>query len=174
MEQTVQILGDSRGKEIVYVNKILFKGKRSIKWNEVKEYLRSFVGKNYRIKKTKEIIYIGNDLPNEYTGSAYTYNLKGAAAKAKANAAQGIPELIQTAEGKHYRKNLEEKHNRNAKYGWYRYDSKFALPVYNAENQIQRYNIFHASLLVRHSEDQKLYLYDVIDIKKETSNPLES
>ena len=36
----------------------------------------------------------------------------------------------------------------------------------------ERYNIFHASMLVRHSNDGKLYLYDVIDIKKETSNSL--
>ena len=38
---------------------------------------------------------------------------------------------------------------------------------------IQRYNVFHASLLFRHANDGKMYLYDVIDIKKETSNPLE-
>ena len=29
-----------------------------------------------------------------------------------------------------------------------------------------RYNVFHASMLIRHSNDGKLYLYDVIDIKK--------
>ena len=39
--------------------------------------------------------------------------------------------------------------------------------------EIERYNIFHASLIVRHSEDGKLYLYDILDIKKETSNPIE-
>lgn len=37
---------------------------------------------------------------------------------------------------------------------------------------IERYNIFHASLLIRHDEDGKMYLYDIIDIKKETGNPL--
>ena len=63
------------------------------------------------------IIYIGNDLPNEYTGSKYTYKLKGAVAKAKANAAQGIPELLEIAQGNNYKKNNEGKHNRNAKYG---------------------------------------------------------
>ena len=39
--------------------------------------------------------------------------------------------------------------------------------------EIERYNVFHASLIVRHSEDRKLYLYDILDIKKETSNPIE-
>ena len=34
--------------------------------------------------------------------------------------------------------------------------------------EIERYNVFHTSLIVRHSEDKKLYLYDILDIKKET------
>ena len=57
-------------------------------------------------------------------------------------------------------------------YGWYRYNSRFALPVYK-DDEIERYNIFHASLIVRYSEDNRMYLYDIIDIKKETSNSLE-
>ena len=72
---------------------------------------------SYRVAPDDEIIYIGNDLPNEYTGSKYTYKLKGAVAKAKANAAQGIPELLEIAQGNNYKKNNEGKHNRNAKYG---------------------------------------------------------
>ena len=111
-------------------------------------------------------------MPNEYTASQYTISLKGMNAKAKANATQGIPELIKIARGKHFRPNTSNKHNRNGKYGWYRYDSRFALPIYDEKGDIERYNIFHASLLVRHSEDKKMYLYDIIDIKKETSNPL--
>ena len=91
---------------------------------------------------------------------------------AKANAAQGIPELIEIAVGKHFRENNEEKHWRNAKYGWYRYDSRFALPVYNETGEIERYNVFHASLIVRHSEDKKLYLYDILDIKKKRATRL--
>ena len=76
-------------------------------------------------------MYIGLDLPNEYSGSKYTHSIKGTNAKAKANAAQGIPELIEIAVGKHFRENTEAKHWRNAKFGWYRYDSRFALPVYD-------------------------------------------
>lgn len=47
------------------------------------------------------------------------------------------------------------------------------LPVYDEVGEIERYNVFHTSLIVRHSEDKKLYLYDILDIKKETSNPIE-
>ena len=86
--------------------------------------------------------------------------------KAKANAATGLPEMIEIAVGKHFRENHEDKHKRDAKNGWYRYDSRFALPVYDAEGELERYNVFHASMLIRHSNDGKMYLYDVIDIKK--------
>ena len=127
----------------------------------------------YTIASTGDIVYIGSDLPNEYSGSKYTHSMKGMTAKAKANAAQGIPELIEIAVGKNFRENNEEKHWRNAKFGWDRYNSRFALPVYDEVGEIERYNIFHASLIVRHSEDGKLYLYDILDIKKETSNPIE-
>ena len=80
---------------------------------------------------------------------------------------------METAHGGSYRENHKEKHNRNVKYGWYRYDSRFALPVYNEQEKIERYNVFHASMIIRHSEDRKKYLYDIIDIKKEMSNSLE-
>ena len=51
---------------------------------------------------------------------------------------------------------------------------RFALPVYREDGGIERYNAFHASLMVvRHDENGKMYLYDMIDIKKETGNPLE-
>ena len=119
-------------------------------------------------------IYIGADLPDEYTGSKYTEGLKGTNAKAKANASQGIPELLSIATGKHYRTNMASKHKRDAKFGWYRYDSRFALPVYDENGKVERYNVFHASMIIRHGADSRLYLYDIIDIKKETSNPLSS
>lgn len=41
-------------------------------------------------------------------------------------------------------------------------------------HDVKHYNVFHASLLIRHDKNGKLYLYDIIDIKKETSTPLES
>lgn len=174
MERNVSIIQDINGNRIVIINDIIFKGKRNVNWDEVKEYLKSYVDEFYEIADTKDVVYIGNDFPNEFTGSKYTYKLKGTAAKAKANAAQGIPEMLEISVGKHHRGNTENKHMRNAKFGWYRYDSRFALPVYDENGEVERFNVFHASMIIRHSEDGKLYLYDIIDIKKETSNPLES
>lgn len=167
VNRNVSVIQDIDGNNIVMINDIRFKGRRAVNWKEVRDYLKEFVGDFYAVASTGDVIYIGSDLPNEYSGSKYTHSIKGTNAKAKANASQGIPELIEIAVGKYFRKNNEEKHWRNAKYGWYRYDSRFALPVYVESGEIERYNVFHASLIVRHSEDEKLYLYDVIDIKKE-------
>ena len=56
--------------------------------------------------------------------------------------------------------------------GWYRYESRFALPVYGDSGEVDRYNVFHVYMIIRHDQNGKKYLYDVINIKKETSTPL--
>ena len=64
----------------------------------------------------------------------------------------------------------KEKHDKDAKLGWYRYDVRFAIPVY--ENDVLvRYNVFGARLFINHAENGKKYLYDILTIKKETSKP---
>ena len=135
--------------------------------------MKEYIGDFYKVASTGDVIYIGSDLPSEYSGSVYTKKLNGAVAKAKANAAQRLSEMIEISTGRFFRENNEEKHNWNAKNGWYRYNSYFALPVYDDNENIERYNVFHASLLIRHASDGKMYVYDIIDIKKETSTPLE-
>ena len=66
------------------------------------------------------------------------------------------------------------KHNVDAKFGWYRFTTRFALPVYNNDTgDLERFNIFRIEMLIRHAADGKMYLYDILDIKKETSTPLE-
>mgnify|MGYP002572471295 FL=1 len=172
-QRNVSIIQDIDGNNIVVINDIRFKGKRSINWREVRAYLKEYVGDFYMVASTGDVIYIGADLPNEYSGSKYTHSLKGTNAKAKANATQGIPEMIEISTGRYFRENNKGKHNWNARNGWYRYDTYFALPVYGDNEDIERYNVFHASLIIRHANDGKMYLCDILDIKKETSTPLE-
>ncbi len=70
--------------------------------------------------------------------------------------------------------NRKEKHMIDAVYGWYRYDIRFALPVYDDKTgEVARHNIYSASMLARHANDGNKYLYDILAIKKETSSPLE-
>ena len=153
MERKVNVIEDLDGQKTVFIHDILFKGKRSVNWNEVEAYLRQYVGEFYQIEDCNKIVYI----------------LKGANAKAKANAAQGLPELLEIATNETYANNQKEKHIKDAKYGWYTYDSKFALPVFGDDGKIERYNVFDVAMLVRHDADGKYYLYDIMKIKKETS-----
>ncbi len=170
MERKIDVVEGFDGNKVVFIHDIRFKGKRSVDWSDVEEYLKQYVGEVYCVEETKDLIYIGAELPDEYTHSKYTKTLKGANAKAKANAAQGIPELIEIASNKSHTENEKKKHSRNAKYGWFRFDARFALPVFSENGEIERYNVFHALMIVRHDRDGKMYLYDIMNIKKETSN----
>ena len=174
VDRNVEIITNPKGKKTVRIKVNIFKGKRSVNWDEVKEYIKEYVGDMYQTSTDEDMIYIGSDLPDEYTGSKYTRKLMGAVAKAKANASQGIPELIEIADNKRFRENKDERHVRNARFGWYRYDSRFELPVYDENGNIERYNSYKATMLIRHASDNKMYLYDVLDIKKEMSNSLDS
>ena len=168
--RNVNVIIDADGNKLVLINDIRFKGKRKIDWESVKLYLREYVGTYYEIEESSEIVYIGNEFPEEFTESESRKALMGANAKAKANAATAIPELIHIAANPSFQENRKEKHVKKAKYGWYKYDIRFALPVY--ENEILvRYNAFSARLLVNHAENGKKYLYDILAIKKETSKP---
>lgn len=169
MERKINVIEDLDGKKTVFIHDIIFKGKRTVNWDDVEAYLKKYVGEFYRIEDSNEVIYIGSDLPEEYTRSNYTKILKGTNAKAKANAAQGIPEMIEIAANCQYEENRKDKHKKDAKFGWYSYDSKFALPVFGKDGEIERYNVFNVAILIRHSKDGKKYLYDIIKIKKETS-----
>ena len=169
IKRNVSVIQDIDGNNIVMINDIVFKGKRSVEWAYAEKYLRQYVGDFYQIAETEDIIYIGTDLPDEYSGSNYTKHIKGTIAKAKANAAQAIPEMIEIATSKTFEDNKKNKHSRHAKNGWYRYDTRFALPVYDENGEVERYNVFSARLLIRHASSGKMYLYDVLEIKKEMS-----
>ena len=50
---------------------------------------------------------------------------------------------------------------------------RFAVPKYNNDGELTGYNIFKGRMVIRHAQDNKLYLYDILRIKKETSEPHE-
>ena len=174
MQRKVNVVEDLKGNKIVFIHDIRFKGRQAIDWDDVERYLKQYVGESHIIESTKDMVYIGVDLPEEYAHSNYTDTLKGANAKAKANATQGLPEMIEIATNKAHKENFKEKHNRDAKYGWYRYDSRFALPVFDEEGEIKYYNVFKVIMVVRHAVGGKMYLYDIMNIKKETGTHFQS
>ena len=170
--RNVNIISDADGKKIVLINDIRFKGKKREEWDEVETYLREYVGKYYEIAETSEKIYIGKEFPDEFAHAKDKTMLKGPNAKAKANASQAVGELIEIATNKSEAPDYHSKHRNKARYGWYRYDTRLALPVYNDAGELTRYNIYKMRMLVRHDKDGKMYLYDFLRTKKETSSPL--
>ena len=68
------------------ITSILFKNRKNIQWNEVKEYMKRFQGSSYIILEYGDVISINLTSIDEYTSSNYTRRLKGTLAKSKANA----------------------------------------------------------------------------------------
>lgn len=93
--------------------------------------------------------------------------------KAKANIVSAIKNIVEIASDRIEYPDYNNKHGSKAKFGWYRYDTRFGIPVYGKNGELERYNIFATRMLVRCDADGKLYLYDLVRTKKETSKPLE-
>ncbi len=170
----VSVVRDAQGNSVVVIPDIIFKNKQNINWEEVQQYLNRFIGEIVSVAETEDIIYIGKNFPDEFARSKYTRNLKGARAKAKANAVQGIQELVKIASEKKFQENYKEKHSSDAANGWYYYKTRFALPIYSNDSKRNEYNVYSGCLVINCNSEGKMYLYDLVNIKKEASNPLKT
>ncbi len=157
---------DSTGKDVVIVEEDIFKGREGEKRKKVvAEYLKSHIGDMFTMIENGKHVYIGKDLPNEYTHSKTTERLGKERRFAKQKAAPGIGEMVEIATNERWESPVhKEKHAIDAKYGFYKYDTRFAVNGREGE-----YEIYDAELVIRHDEDGKLYLYDVQGIKKDTA-----
>ena len=151
------------------VKEIIFKNKQNIPWNDVEVYLKKYIGMDIVVKEYNDKIHIPGGFPDEYTESRYTKKLRGALAKAKANASQVIVDMLENASNRRWIENKDNKHEKEASGGWYRYDVGFAIPI---ENNGQRKKSSYVATAVVRIKADKLYLYDIINIKKEASTPL--
>ncbi len=144
----LEIIQDEIGNQIVLIPDIIFTNKQNIDWNEVEEYLKQYIGEIIEIAVSKDMMYLGKNFPNEFSGSKYTRKTKGARAKAKANSVQGIREMIEIAANKVFRENHKEKHHSDARNGWYYYTTRFALPIYENEIKTDEYKVYSGCLVV--------------------------
>ncbi len=157
--------------QYIEIKEILFKGKQHIPWKEVEKYAKRYVGKTFQNREYGDLIVVNSSFPDEYVNSKYTSNLRGALAKVKANLIQIIPELIKDAIDRRWLENKADKHDENAKGGWYRYEVYFSMKVDN--NGEIKTNFYNATIVVR-INDTGLYLYDIVNIKKEARKPMDS
>lgn len=112
-------------------------------------------------------VYIGKDLPGEYKSSEYTKSLRKSTRAVKMQAATNLDEMLLLAENGEWRGNVKDKHKLDAKNGWYRYSTRFAVPVLDIKKAVDHYTVYSGTLLIRNDADGKSYLYDLLDIKKE-------
>ena len=164
---------DNNGDNIVVIDKNIIKGVKNKDLKRfVKNELKKNVGSYYTIIQNSKEIYLGKDLPNEYVYSEYTKKMKNSELKVKAQASNNIRELIQIATNEEWKENIKLKHSEDAKYGWYRYDTRFAIPKVENNDGVIGYDTYSASLIIKHSSDGKKYLYDMIKIKRDASGTL--
>ena len=149
----------------IEVSNILFYGRKNISWDDVETYMKKYQGQTYEIREYQDKIKINLTSIDEYTSSKYTRSLKGTLAKAKANIAQIIPELIENASNRRWINNNAPKHKNNASKGWYRYDSFFSFPVKASGEKGIRMIDYMCTIIVMEN-DTGMYLYDIINIKK--------
>lgn len=157
------------GKKVIVINNVKYRSKYNIPWGNIEDDLKRMVGKTFIIDETCERVGIEADFPDEFCHSKDKIKLKGAYERAKANLSTVISEVIRISTQKIVIPDYHNKHGRKAKNGWHRYLLRFAIPSLELN---ENYNFFKADVLVRHTVNDNLYLYDIVRIKKETSGPL--
>ena len=174
MYKGIEIYEAKDGEKVVILDDVRFKGKTREEWDEIEELLKQYVGQHQEILETCDVIYIGKDFPDEFIHGIDKIKLRGPNLKAKANASLAVKKLIGISTNKSFSIDYDNKHGKAAENGWYRYDTRLAIPVYDNYGKILRHNIYKLRMLVRHDADGKMYLYDFIHTKKEkeTSSPL--
>ena len=83
---------------------------------------------------------------------------------AKHQSIQNIGEIIETAGNRKWKKNHKEKHNVNAKYGFYIYTAN--IEIKESEESADTYNV---ELLIHDDANGRKYLYDIQSIKRAKS-----
>ena len=111
-------------------------------------------------------VYAGKDLPSEYKGSEYTLGMHRGLREVKMQAATNLDEMLLLAEDGEWRENVKKKHGKDAQNGWYRYKTRFAVPVLNTRKAVDHYAVYGGVLLIRNDADGKSYLYDMVDVEK--------
>ncbi len=159
------------GKSFVWIEESGLTNKQLNSHQAVAGYIAQHIGEVYTIIESGQKVYIGEDLPQEYTHSKYTTFLRRVnrtAARGKNKAVDGFGELIETATNRRWEK-TQHTHNKDAKYGMYRYANSFAFPIKDNRGKITKVRAFDVELLIRNASDGNKYLYDIVGIEENTT-----
>ena len=169
-----EIKDTRNGGSVVWIEDDVLKGNKLPTHQAVANYLAQHIGDVYTIIESGQKVYLGKDLPSEYTQSEYTKALlrKPGLLKAKNKALPNLGEMIEIATNRRWSKD-KGSGKKDAKYGVYKYNTRFAFPVLDSKGNKVRAKAFDATLVIINSSDGKKYLYDVISIKENTSVSVE-
>lgn len=162
------------GQQIAWIENSSLSNKDLRDHKKIAEYIGRHIGEVYTIIESGQRVYIGEDLPSEYTQSEYTKRLlknNPATLKAKNRASDALGDMIEIASDRRWEK-TKHTHNKDAKFGMYRYNSRFAFAV-NGGNGTPNVHAYDVELLIRNASDGKKYLYDIVNIKKNTAYAIE-
>lgn len=162
------------GKKIAWIENNPLSLKDLTNYKKVAAYIADHIGEVYTILESGSKVYIGENLPSEYTQSEYTKRiLKNVPPilKAKNKAIGRFGEMIEIATNRRWEK-AKHTANKDAKYGVYRYSTAFAFPV-NQNGKVVNVKSFDAELIILNSSDGKKYLYDIVNIKENTADEVD-
>lgn len=162
------------GQQIAWIENSGLSSKDLRDYKKVAEYIGQHIGEVYTIIESGQRVYIGQYLPSEYTQSEYTKRLlrkNPATLNAKKRAVDALGDMIEIASDRRWEK-TRHAHSKDAKYGMYRYNSRFAFAV-NGGNGTPNVHAYDVELLIRNASDGKKYLYDIVNIKKNTAYAIE-
>ena len=77
--------------------------------------------------------------------------------------------MVEIAADRRWEK-TKHSHNKDTKYGMYRYRTRFGFPVKNHAGGTVGSHIYTAKITIRNSSDGRKYLYDIVSIKKDTAS----
>lgn len=159
------------GKKIAWIENSPLTAKELQDYSKVAAYIANHIGEAYTIIESGNKVYIGKDLPGEYTHSKYTTALfknRPAVLRAKNKAIGSFGEIIEIATNRQWEK-AKHADNKDAKYGVYRYNSAFAFPV-KQNGKITSIRAYDVELIILNASDGKKYLYDIVDIRENTAD----
>ena len=155
------------GKAIAWIDNHPLTNKQLRDPKAVAALIAEHIGEVYTIIESGQKVYIGKDLPREYTRSRYSSYLRNNKAmiyQAKNRLGSGLGDLIRISTNRRWEP-TRHSHNKDAKYGMYRYSSTFGFAVRQGEGS-EHVRVYDVELIIRNASDGRKYLYDIVNIKE--------
>lgn len=154
------------GQKVAWVEENIYSNKpvgQSV-MSYVRDYITAHIDQIYTIAENGYKVGLHTNLPDEYTRSKYTLQIGNNRnlLRAKIRMVPGIGEMIEIATNGR-KENAEHTHNKNARKGVYKYTTRVA---FSDKVKVEAYK---ATLVILHSSNGRMYLYDIENIKKDTA-----